>query len=70
MDAGYVWKNETPHFTIFNKTRSVQNLFTGAVCVFVPLCLDRPRLSGARLILLLSHSAVQLPGEREHHLVD
>ncbi|KPV74637.1 glycoside hydrolase family 16 protein [Rhodotorula graminis WP1] len=31
MDAGYAWKNETPHFTIYNDTRSVQNLFTGAV---------------------------------------
>ncbi|GAA5821408.1 hypothetical protein JCM3770_003509 [Rhodotorula araucariae] len=31
MDAGYAWKNETPYFTIFNDTRSVQNLFTGAV---------------------------------------
>ncbi|GAA5845505.1 hypothetical protein JCM9279_003056 [Rhodotorula babjevae] len=31
MDAGYAWKNETPYFTIFNETRSVQNLFTGAV---------------------------------------
>ncbi|BGP48265.1 hypothetical protein JCM10450v2_004137 [Rhodotorula kratochvilovae] len=31
MDAGYAWKNETPFFTIFNDSRSVQNLFTGAV---------------------------------------
>ncbi|GAA5896001.1 hypothetical protein JCM8208_007502 [Rhodotorula glutinis] len=31
MDAGYAWKNETPYFTIYNDTRSVQNLFTGAV---------------------------------------
>ncbi|GAA5996533.1 uncharacterized protein JCM10292_003034 [Rhodotorula paludigena] len=31
MDSGYIWRNETPHFRIFNESRSVQNLFTGAV---------------------------------------
>lgn len=38
MDPGYMWRNETPHFRIFNESRSVQNLFTGAVYQVRPEC--------------------------------
>jgi len=46
MDAGYAWKNETPFFTIYNDTRSVQNLFTGTV--YVPLSFSLERAESSR----------------------